>query len=156
MKLLKLTFVTLMVLLVAGCSEVNVPLPGNNSAATIKIQSIPLKIALAAGGAVLQVAIEEFAGIRIDANDLLDEVASDADVTRGIPPADDEPILMIVNKQTNDILYWKLTNKVKMIRLRHEDAGGIELKVMNETPLRIELWMDAGIEEVKIEVEMQE
>ena len=43
-----------------------------------------------------------------------------------------------------------------MIRLRHEQPGGIELKVINEQPLRIELWIDGNIEDVEITIEMTE
>jgi hypothetical protein len=144
----------IVMLISVGCSSFTMPLPGGNSVATVKIQSIPLKIALAAGGAALQVAIEEFAGVKIDVKDLMQQVAIE-DVKTGIPPTD-IPILMVVNKQTNDILYWRLTDKVKMIRLRHDRPGGIELKVINESPLRIELWIEGNIEEVSIAVEMKE
>jgi hypothetical protein len=136
----------------SGCS--GIPVIGGNSGATVKITSIPLKIIVAASGTALQVAIEEFAGVRIDVKDLLEQVLVE-DVKNGIPPTD-VPVLMIVDKMTNDILYWKLTDKVKMIRLRQEQPSAIELKVINESPLRIELWIEGGTEEVSVTVEMRE
>ena len=145
------TFLIIVIMVCVGCS---VPLPGGNTAATVTIKSIPLRIAMAAGSAALQVAIEEFAGVEIDVKELVQQVALE-DVGTGVPP-NDIPVLMVVNKETNDILYWKLTDKVKMIRLRHEQPGGIELKVINEQPLRIELWIDGNIEDVEITIEMTE
>ena len=63
---------------------------------------------------------------------------------------------MLVNKQSNDILYWGLKERVKMIRLRHETPSAIELKVINETPLRIELWIEGKVDGIEMEVEMKE
>jgi len=110
---------------------------------------------MVAGGAALQIAMEEFAGIKIDYKDLLRQIVEVEDVTTGVPP-NDIPVIMVVNKKNNDILYWQLTDNVKMLRLKHEQPGTIELKVINETPLRIELWMDGDLEEIRIDVEMNE
>jgi hypothetical protein len=136
---------------VSGCAAM--PLIGR-SAATVIITSVPLKITIAAGVATLEVIIEEFSGVRIDIKGLLDQIVVD-EVETGVPPTD-EPVLMLVSKETNDIFYWELTDKVKMVRLRHEQPGAIELKVINESPLRIELWIDGDIEAVDITVEMKE
>ena len=65
---------TLMVMsfFISGCGSI--PALSGGGAATAKIKSIPLKIALAAGGAALQVAVEEFTGIQIDIKSLLQQV----------------------------------------------------------------------------------
>lgn len=139
-------------LLLAGCAMPALPIdvaalnPLREEGVTVRVQSVPVKIALAAGSAALQVASEEYFGMRLDVFDLLARVAS-VDVQVGIPPTD-EPVLMIVNKQTNDILYWRLTKDVASIRLRHANPGAVELKVVNESPLRVELWVDGDIETV--------
>jgi len=147
-----LLLVILSITIVSGCSS----LPNlAQSGVKVKITSVPLKIVMVAGGAALQIAMEEFAGIKIDYKDLLRQIVEVEDVTTGVPP-NDIPVIMVVNKKNNDILYWQLTDNVKMLRLKHEQPGTIELKVINETPLRIELWMDGDLEEIRIDVEMNE
>lgn len=139
-------------LLLVGCQAPAMPIdiaalnPLREEGVTVRIQSVPVKIALAAGSAALQVASEEYFGMRLDVFDLLSRVAN-VDVQVGIPPTD-EPVLMVVNKQTNDILYWRLTKDVASIRLRHADPGAVELKVINESPLRVELWVDGDLDEI--------
>jgi hypothetical protein len=120
----------------------------------IKITSVPLKIVLVAGIATLQVLADDLPDIGIDVADLIDQIVENDNAVTGVPPSD-VPVVMVVNKKTNDILYWKLTDKVKTIRLKHDNPGAIELKVQNETPLRVELWMDGDINEIKIDVEMK-
>jgi len=120
--------------------------PLREEGVTVRIQSVPVKIALAAGSAALQVASEEYFGMRLDVFDLLTRVAN-VDVQVGIPPTD-EPVLMVVNKQTNDILYWRLTEDVASIRLRHVNPGTVDLKVINESPLRVELWVDGDLDAI--------
>lgn len=118
----------------------------------VRIKSVPLKIVIAASGSAIQVAAEEYLGLQIDVNDLLRQVAG-VEVSTGVPPTD-IPVLMVVNKQSNDILYWKLTENVKMLRLKHNSPGKIELKVINEEPLRIELWIDGDTKEIEVTVEL--
>ena len=120
----------------------------------VKVKSIPLKIIIAAGSSAIQVAAEEYLGLQLDVKELLKQVAG-VEVATGVPPAD-IPVLMVVNKQTNDIIYWKLTESVKMIRLKHDQPGKIELKVVNESPLRIELWIDGDTKEIEVTIELQE
>lgn len=122
---------------------------------TVPVKAVVLKIAFAAGSAALQVAVEEFDGVKFDAKELLRQIIASEEPTLGTPPAD-TPVIMLVNKQSNDILYWQLTEQVKMIRLRHETPGAIELKVINETPLRIELWIEGKVDGIEVEVEMKE
>lgn len=151
---LSLLLIVFSLILCSACNNVSFKLPNSNTTTTVKIKSVPLKIAVAAGSAVLQVALEEFAGVQIDSKDLLRQVAGD-DVVIGIPPTD-VPVLMVISKKTNDMLYWKLTDKVKAIRLKDDKPGAIELRVLNETPLRIELWIEGDIKEIKINVEMKD
>lgn len=146
-------------LLLSGCAVPQMPVdlaalnPLREEGVTVRIQSVPVKIALAAGSAALQVASEEYFGMRLDAFDLLSRVAN-VNVEVGIPPTD-EPVLMVVNKETNDILYWRLTKDVRSIRLRHDNPGKIELKVLNESPLRVELWVEGDVDAIDAIVEFR-
>jgi len=152
----RFSFVLIMLasMLCSACNNVSFKLPNSNTVTTVKIKSVPLKIVMAAGTAALQVALEEFAGVQIDSKDLLKQVSGD-DVIAGVPPTD-APVLMVISKKTNDMMYWRLTDKVKAIRLKDDKPGAIELRVLNETPLRIELWIEGDIKEVKIEAEMKD
>ncbi len=137
-----------------GCGF-SLPWSSGKSVVTVPVKAVVLKIAFAAGSAALQVAVEEFAGVKFDAKELLRQIVKIEEPTLGTPPAE-TPVIMLVNKQSNDILYWQLTEQVKMIRLRHETPGAIELKVINETPLRIELWIEGKVDGIEVEVEMTE
>ena len=139
---------------VVGCGF-KLPWSAGQRTVTVPIQAVVLKIAFAAGSAALQVAVEEFAGVKFDAKELLRQIVEIEEPTLGTPPGD-TPVIMLVNKQSNDILYWQLTEQVKMIRLRHETPGAIELKVINETPLRVELWIEGKVDGIEVEVEMRE
>lgn len=151
---LSVLLIVVCALVLSACNNVSFKLPNSNTVTTVKIKSVPLKIVMAAGTAALQVALEEFAGVQIDSKDLLKQVSGD-DVIAGIPPTD-APVLMVISKKTNDMMYWKLTDKVKAIRLKDDKPGAIELRVLNETPLRIELWIEGDIKEVKLEAEMKD
>jgi hypothetical protein len=139
-------------LFLAGCQMPAMPIdiaalnPLREEGVTVRVESVPVKIALAAGSAALQVASEEYFGMRFDVFDLLARVAN-VDVQVGIPPTD-EPVLMVVNKETNDVLYWRLTEDVASIRLRNIEPGDVELKVVNESPLRVELWVDGELDTI--------
>lgn len=138
----------------SGCGF-SLPWSSGRGVVTVPIKAVVLKIAFAAGSAALEVAVEEFAGVKFDAKELLRQIIEIEEPTLGTPPAD-TPVIMLVNKQSNDILYWQLTEQVKMIRLRHDTPGAIELKVINETPLRIELWIEGKVDGIEVEVEMKE
>jgi len=162
----------------------------------VRIQSVPLRIALAASSAALTVAADAYLGMEVDPVDLLDKVAgvNVVDIPRlavsgaavdapagawaaanrrdpaqvaaldpaawvpaqtGLPPTD-LPVLMVISKQNNETLFWQLSDDVQSVRLRAEDAGGVEMKVHNGTPLRIELWVDESIEAIDVVVEYAE
>jgi hypothetical protein len=141
---------TLIFTILTGCSS-----PLSQKEVRVKIGSLPIRIAFAAGGATLEVLAEEFTGVKIDSKDLLSQVFPSLDSTNGTP-AGSNPVLMVVNKKTNDIMYWQLTNNVKMIRLKHDSPGAIELKVVNESPLRVELWMEGDIKAIDIDIELKD
>lgn len=150
----------LLLLLVAGlllsaCSLPALPTFTQEEGVRVKITSVPLKIALVAGGAALQVAAEEFAGVRIDSRDLLSQIVEFEDAESGWPAREDTPVIMVINKATNDVLYWQLSASVQSIRLRHETPGTVELKVTNDSPLRVELWIDGAVEELQVDVELR-
>ena len=126
----------------------------SNSVPSVKFKAVALKMLFAAGQAVLQVGVEEFTGVEIDAKSLL-ELIIEGDVQSGLPPSD-VSVLMVIHKKNNQAQYWKLTDQVKMIRLKHDDPGAIELKVLNEEPLRVELWLEGDISELDVVVEMKE
>jgi hypothetical protein len=139
----------------AGCT---VPYVGklkldNSEGVTLQVESIPVKILLAASDAAIQVASSEYFGMRVDVLDLLKQVAN-VNVGIGVPP-DDEAVLMVINKNTNDIVYWTLTDKVEAIRLRRNAPGEVEVKVINQSPLRIEMWIDGDVKEVDAVIDLK-
>jgi hypothetical protein len=87
--------------------------------------------------------------------DMAGERVASLPAERGLPPTD-VPVLMVISKQNNDMLFWQLSEEVQTVRLRADNPGGIEMKVSNESPLRIELWVDAGIETVDVTVEFSQ
>jgi hypothetical protein len=96
----------------------------------------------AAGQAAVQVAADELKdSLGLDLKAILG-FAFVGEVQNGLPPGD-IPVLMVVHKKTNQTQFWQLTDKVKSIRLKSENPGPIELRVVNEIPLRVELWLEA-------------
>lgn len=140
----------LILTILTGCSS-----PLSSPDVRIKIGSLPVRIAFAAGGATLEVLAEEFTGVKIDTNDLLSQIFPSLDPSNGTPSGNN-PVLMVVSKKTNDIMYWQITKSVKMIRLKHDRPGAIELKVVNDSPLRIELWVEGDIKSIDIDIELKE
>jgi hypothetical protein len=147
---LLLIITALIFTLLTGCSS-----PLGPKDVRVKIGSLPVRIAFAAGGATLEVLAEEFTGVKIDAKDLLSQIFPTIAPANG-SPSGNNPVLMVVNKKTNDIMYWQLTNNVKMISLKHNSPGAIELKVVNESPLRVELWMEGDIKAIDVDIELKE
>lgn len=145
-------------ILSTGCSKVEQLSQGiginSSSNPSVKIQAVALKMIFAAGQAALQVGVEEFTGIEVDPKSLLGLIVN-GDVQSGLPPSDIS-VLMVIHKKTNQVQHWELTDQVKMIRLKHNDPGSIELKVLNEQPLRVELWLEGDISELDVVVEMKE
>ena len=135
---------------IPGASSI---LGSGNSPIKIKVKSVPFKILFAAGKATLQV-LQQEVGLGIDISEALKLVVID-DLKDGLPPGD-MASLLVANSKTHDTHYWQLTPNVKMIRLSHPDAGGIDLKVRNETPLRIELWIDGSLSELNVIVELKD
>ena len=86
-----------------GCGF-SLPWSSGKSVVTVSIKAVVLKIAFAAGSAALQVALEEFAGVTFDAKELLRQIVATEEPTLGTPPAD-TPVIVLINKQSNDILY---------------------------------------------------
>ena len=127
---------------------------GNGGSAVVRLNAIPMRIIFKAGVAVVEIAIEEIAGTKIDVADLMAQIFKSATPEKGLPPKD-TPVLMVVDKKTNNVMYWQLTSNVKAIRLKHNEPGVIELKVLNEKPLRIELWIEGNIQTLEVVVEMQ-
>ncbi len=72
----------------------------------------------------------------------------------GTPPGD-VPVLMVISKASNDVLYWQLADEIASVRVLANQPG-VEVKVSNGRPLRIELWVDAEVENVDVEVEFVE
>ena len=101
---------------------------------------------------MLRVASEEYLGMSIDTKALL-ALITPSEAKIGIP-SDDNPVLILINKNTNEIKYWLLTEQVKMISLKHDNPGPIEFKVINEHPLRIELWISGDLKELDVTVTM--
>jgi hypothetical protein len=74
---------------------------------------------------------------------------------RGLPSAK-APVLMVISKATNEMLYWEISDAVKAISLSADQSAGVEMKVINEDPLRIEVWVDSGVEDVVVTVDVAE
>ena len=146
----------------AGCAMPSLPaLPSLGAEGVrVRVTSVPVKIVFAATSAAVEVAAEEYLGINVDVPDLLGQVfgvetGSRVDAQVGLPPARD-PVLMVVNKGTNDVLFWTLTDEVRAIRLKHDAPGEIELKVVNDDPLRVELWIGGDVEAIDAVIEFKE
>lgn len=138
-----------------GCEKISQMFGSpSNKQAFVKIKSIPIKIAFAVGSATLDVLVQEISGMGIDAKDLLKQIVTEQDIGIGLPPGN-IATLMLVHKKTNEVRYWKLSNNVKKISLKSRDAGDVTLKVINESPLRIEMWLDSDSKEVEVTVEMK-
>lgn len=138
-------------ILITGCIGRKGIKPG-----TVQIQSIPLKIVLASTGAAINVVIEEFSGIKIDTTKLLEQIFI-GKVSEEIP-SKDVPVLKIINKKTNKIYYWELSENVEQIDLsyKYQQPGEITLRVKNKEPLHIELWIDDDIESIKLDVKFKD
>jgi hypothetical protein len=154
--------VLLAALIAAGCAMPSLPAMPSLGAEGVRVRvtSVPVKIVFAATSAAVEVAAEEYLGMNVDVPDLLEQVfgvetGSRVDARVGIPPAGD-PVLMVVNEGTNDVLYWTLTDEVKAIRLKHDAPGEIELKVVNDDPLRVELWIGGDVEAIDAVIEFRE
>lgn len=80
---------------------------------------------------------------------MLDSVASEIASEESIT---DAPILMLISKGTNEIVYWKLTEKVQSIELINDNPQKFALKLINENPLLIQLWVESGVENVDVKV----
>lgn len=145
-----LLIIALISIITTGCSS-----PLSQKDVRVRISSLPIRIAFAIGGATLEVLTEEFAGVKIDSKNLLSQIFPTLDATTGAPSGNN-PVLLVVNKKTNDIMYWQLTNNVKMIRLKHTSPGAIELKVVNESPLRIELWIEGNIQSIDVDIDLKD
>ena len=148
--LLGLTLMVVCSVVLSACGSGS----SNGGAAVLRLQSVPIRIVFRTGIAAVEIAIEEIAGTKIDVEGLLAQIFKSAKPENGLAPKD-TAVLMVVNKTTNNVVYWQLTNNVKMIRLKHNDPGAIELKIINEKPLRIELWMNGDIKTLEVIAEMQ-
>lgn len=120
----------------------------------IIITSIPLRIAISASAIVLEVVTERFLGVKVDYKSLIDSVVESPDAIEDAPPSS-KPVLMLVSKKNNQMMYWVLTDNVKMIHLHDKNPGAIDLKVINEQPLRVELWIDGDVKDVQIDLELK-
>lgn len=144
-------------LLLSGCqtvgelgSKVGI---GGDSPPVVRIKYVAVKMIFAAGQAALQVALDELSGaVGVDPISVRNLVVA-GDIQNGLPPGD-IAVLMVVHKKTNQVQYWRLTKNVKMIRLKSSNPGPIELKVVNENPLRVELWLEGDAPEVDVVVEL--
>lgn len=109
-----------------------------------KIQRIAIKVAWSAGSTLVDAIIEEATATKFDPQSLLGTAVVGTEHT-GLAPSD-KAALMLVNKKTNEVKWYELTDHVKNVKLRNENPGKIELKVITEKPLRVELWFESDIE----------
>jgi hypothetical protein len=149
-RFLLLVLIILGFISLVGCSN-----PLGQPDVRVKISSLPIRIVLAASGATVEVLAEEFIGVKIDSKDLLSQIFPAIAPTNGAPSGNN-PVLMIVNKKTNDIMYWQLTDKVKTVSLKHASPGAIELKIVNESPLRVELWIEGDIKSIDVDIQLKD
>ena len=63
--------------------------------------------------------------------------------------------LLHFSTSPNEVPYWKHTENVRRIRVRQDEAGGTERNVRNETPLRVELWLNSD-REVIVDIEFKD
>ncbi len=116
-------------------------------------QSVPVRMLLAATNSAIEVATDEYLGKSINVNAL---VLNTTGIDMGLDPQPDEiATLSVVNKLTNSVQSFTLSPDVKSIKLSQDGAQNVELKVINESPLRIELWVDGSPQVVDAEFEMR-
>ena len=106
---------------------------------------------LAAGNSAIEVATEEYFGSRVDLSAMI-EKNTGIQIGPKANPAD-VPSLIVINKQTNEAQTWTLGDNVKSIHLNPESAKSIELRVVNESPLRIEVWVDGTVQQIDATVD---
>jgi hypothetical protein len=116
-------------------------------------QSVPVRMLLAATNSAIEVATDEYLGSPVNINQL---VRNTTGIDMGLDPQPNEiATLSVVNKTTNDVQSWTLSPDVKSIQLLQGSAENVELKVINESPLRIELWVDGSPQVVEAEFELR-
>jgi hypothetical protein len=137
----------MVVVVMAGCSA---PLQavGNfaGRVADVQLTSVPVKMLLAASNSAIEVASEEYFGTRVDLSSMI-ERSTGIDIGPNATPAE-VASLMVINKLTNETQAWTLSDDVKSIRLDPKAAESIELRIVNESPLRIEVWVDGTEQQV--------
>lgn len=111
-----------------------------------QLASVPVRMLLAAGNSAIEVATEEYFGTPVDLSGMI-ERSTGIEIGPKANPAD-VASLMVINKLTNETQAWTLSENVKSIRLDPEAAQSIEIRVVNESPLRIEVWVDGSVQQI--------
>ncbi|MDA8085394.1 MAG: hypothetical protein M0Z75_01720 [Nitrospiraceae bacterium] len=121
---------------------------------TVKVTSVALEILQIGTQAYIEANNSPYAGIALSATALMKLITPKDAAAAGMPP-NNVPVLVLINKKTDDIKYWELTDRVKMIRIKDNNPGSIDLKILNQKPLRIELWVNSNIKEIDATVEFK-
>lgn len=135
------------IILTAGCSA---PLAAVGNVAkqvtSGNMMSVPVKMLLAAGNSAIEVASQEYLGTPVNVSGMIKRTTG-IQVGPEATPAE-VASLMVINKLTNETEAWQLSDNVKSIRLDPKAAKSIELRVVNESPLRIEVWVDGTEQQI--------
>jgi len=105
------------------------------------VRSFVTRLAVTGPVATLQVVGEICANI--NCADLLLTAFGAAESTRGAPSAE-SPVFVLIDKSKNNLMHWTLTDAVARITVAEDPGriGPIALNIINEDPLKIELWTD--------------
>lgn len=120
----------------------------------VQLSSVPVRMMLAAGNSAIEVATEAYFGAPVDLSGLI-ERSTGIEIGPKASPAD-VASLIVINKLTNETQAWTLGENVKSIRLDPKSAESIELRVVNESPLRIEVWVDGEVQQIDAIVDYAE
>jgi hypothetical protein len=120
----------------------------------VAIKNIPLKVVVETGRATLRLVLQETRNLGIDPERILAAaLVSGANAVMGTP-ARNIPVLMIVNTYDQTIQYWELTEDVEEIEVRNLRPEEVKLNVINNNPLRVELWLKTE-NEILIDVRLK-
>lgn len=124
-----------------------------NKPPRVVIKRVPCKIKFGPLAAALEVDLSEVRNLALDAKQLYDEIVNGEPST--VPPPSESPVVMVVNKKRNKFTYFTLTPNVKELRLRTANSSEVELNIMNQEPLRVELWVSTD-QPIEIDIEFKD
>ena len=148
-------YIGMVTLGISSCNSAKAP------QVVLELVKIPLRFSRAKlpNGVLGQFAVKLIAGdvihtpygdIPVDVNEIFINLIKEQSIFREIDK--DTPVLCLFDKKRNDVQCWKLKEYVKQISLSSLHPNSVELKVKNQKPLQIHLWIDTD-NDIDISVE---